>query len=88
MTELIHIAGAQVQVGSRLRQRCSWCGAMLCDYNLECVAVPAGQDPRPALWETGALVAVDGNASWVAEHQDGEEIPGSACARLDDAVTA
>jgi hypothetical protein len=61
---------------------------MLCDYDLERVAVPAGQDPRPALWETGTLVAVNGNVSWVVEHEDGDEIPGSACARLDDAVTA
>lgn len=84
---LVHIAGAQVQVGSRLRQRCSWCGATLCDYDLERVAVPEGQDPRPGMWETGALVEVDGNASWVLEHKDGDEIPDSACARLDDAVT-
>jgi hypothetical protein len=71
----------------RLRQRCSWCGTALCDYDLERAAVPQGQDPRPAMWETGALVQVDGNASWVLDHEDGDEVPGNACARLDDAVT-
>jgi len=84
---ITHIAGAQVRVGSGLRQRCSWCGAMLCDYDLERIAVPVGQDPTPAMWETGRLVTVDGSASWLLEHEDGDEIPADACARLDDAVT-
>lgn len=84
---ITHIAGAQVQVGSRLRQRCSWCGAVLCDYDLTRIAVPAGQDPTPGMWETGRLVEVDGNASWVVEHEEGAEIPANACARLDDEVT-
>jgi hypothetical protein len=84
---ITHIAGAQVQVGSRLRQRCSWCGAVLCDYDLTRIAVLAGQDPTPGMWETGRLVEVDGNASWVVEHEEGAEIPANACARLDDEVT-
>lgn len=87
MTALTHIAGAQVQVGSRIRQRCSWCGAMLCDYDLERIAVLIGQDPTPAMWETGRLIEVGGNASWQLDHEDGDEIPDSACARIDDAVT-
>lgn len=86
-TAITHIAGAHVRVGSRLRQRCSWCGTALCDYDLERIAVPEGQDPRPAMWETGRLVAVDGNASWMLEHEDGADLPGNACGRLDDAVT-
>jgi hypothetical protein len=88
MTAITHIAGVQVQVGSRLRQRCSWCGAVLCDYDLQRIAVLEGQDPRPGMWETGALVEVDGNASFVVEHMDGAELPPEACAQLDDDVTA
>jgi len=88
MTTVIHIAGQQVQVGHLLRQRCSWCGATLCDYDLTRIAVPVGQDPRPAMWETGRLIAVDGNASWVVDHEDGAELPDGACAKLDPEVTA
>jgi len=84
---ITHIAGAQVQVGSRLRQRCSWCGAVLCDYDLTRIAVPEGQDPAPGMWETGRLVEVDGCASWVVEHEEGAELPANACAQLDDEVT-
>jgi hypothetical protein len=85
---ITHIAGVQVQVGSRLRQRCSWCGAVLCDYDLTRIAVPIGQDPTPGMWETGRLVEVDGNLSRVVEHEDGAELPAGACAQLDDEVTA
>lgn len=88
MTALIHIAGVQVQVGPRLRQRCSWCGAVLCDYDLQRIAVPEGQDPRPAMWETGALIKVNGSASFVVEHEEGAELPPEACAQLDHEVTA
>lgn len=75
-----HIAGAQVQVGSHLRQRCSWCGAILGDYDLTRIAVPEGQDPRPGMWETGKLVRVDGPVSWIVEHEEGADLPGDACA--------
>lgn len=94
MTAVIHIAGAQVQVGTHLRQRCSWCGATLCDYELTRIAVYVGEDhdpatpvPTPGMWETGKLIAVDGPASYVVDHIDGAELPDGACALLDDAVT-
>lgn len=79
-----HIAGAQIQVGNRLRQRCSWCGAVLCDYDLERIAVPEGQDPRPAMRGPGCLVRVDGIVSFVVEHEDGAELPEDACTRAGD----
>jgi hypothetical protein len=41
----------------------------------------------PPMWETGRLVAVDGNASYVVDHVDGAELPGGACALLDDTIT-
>lgn len=88
MTAITHIAGHQVQVGSRLRQRCSWCGAVLCDYDLERIAVPEGQDPTPSMWETGKLIRVDGPMSVIVEHEDGAELPPEACAQLDHEVTA
>ncbi len=95
MTAVIHIAGVQVQVGTHLRQRCSWCGATLCDYELTRIAVYVGEDhdpaqpvPTPGMWETGRLVAVDGNAYYVVEHEDGAELPDGACGKLDPVATA
>lgn len=87
MTAVIHIAGPGVQVGQHLRQRCGWCGAVLIECALDRIAVPVGQDPRPGTWGVGALVAVDGPASWVVEHADGDPLPDGACAMLDPAVT-
>lgn len=84
---MIHIAGPYIEVGPLLRQRCGWCGATLLDYDLNRVAVPEGQDPRPATWEMGVLVEVDGNLSTVVPHNDGDQLPDGACARLDPAVT-
>lgn len=75
-----HIAGVAVQVGTRLRQRCSWCPAVLVDYDLTRVAVPAGQDLRPGTWEVGGLVRVDGGVSLLVEHEDGADLPDDACA--------
>lgn len=75
MTAVIHIAGLDIQVGRCLRQRCGWCGAALIDYALNriAVAIPEdGSDPGgPATWRTGALVAVDGGASYAVAHEDG-----------------
>lgn len=84
---IVHIAGPDVQVDSRLRQRCAWCGAILGDYDLDRIAVPEGQDPRPGMWPVCELIEVDGGASWVRPHVDGEELPLNACARIDHEVT-
>ena len=80
VSPVTHIAGAQVEVGSHLRQRCSWCGAMLADYDVARIAVPEGQDPRPGMWETGVLVRVEGPLSVIVKHEDGAELPGDSCA--------
>lgn len=82
---VVHFAGLDLQVGDVLRQRCSWCGALLIDYDLARIAVPEGQDPRPSTWPPGRLVAVDGGASWLLDPTD--RVPAGSCADLDDAVT-
>lgn len=84
---IVHIAGIDIQVNTRLRQRCAWCGAILIDYALDRIAVPEGQDPRPATWAAGELIEIDGNASWVRSHADGEQLPPNACAQIDHEVT-
>lgn len=88
MGGVVHIAGLETQVGGHLRQRCAWCGALLVDYALDRVAVPAGQDPRPATWPAGGLVEVDGNISIVVPHEDGQQLPANACGQLDPEATA
>lgn len=85
---VVHIAGPDIQVGAQLRQRCAWCGAVLIDYDLNRIAVPEGQDPRPSTWPVGELIEVDGPASWVVEHTDGDQLPPNACGQLDHEVTA
>jgi hypothetical protein len=84
---MIHIAGPDIQIDTHLRQRCAWCGAILIDYDLAAIAVPEGQDPRPATWPVGGLVEVDGPAQWRVLQGDGP-LPEGACGRIDPAVTA
>jgi hypothetical protein len=75
-----HIAGAEVQVGSRLRQRCAWCGEVMADYDLQRIAVLEGDDPRPAMWLQGSLVRRDGCAWFVVDHEEGADLPSDSCA--------
>lgn len=84
---IIHIAGHSITIDNRQRQRCAWCGATLLDYDLSFIAVPVGQDPQPATWPTGELVALGGNAAWLVEHKDGDRLPEGACGRIDPDVT-
>lgn len=87
MNGVVHIAGPNVTVGPLTRQRCAWCGALLLDYDLDRIAVPAGQDPAPGMWPVGALVWVDGHVAAIVDHAGGNVLPSEACARLDPAVT-
>lgn len=84
-----HIAGTDILIGGRrLRQRCSWCGAVLLDYDLANVAVQVepGEEPQlPATWPIGRLVRVLGGASTVLAET--EELPADACGKVDDEVT-
>lgn len=91
MTAIVHIAGKQLRVNDRMRQRCSWCGTVLADYDLKrtMVMVQPGEKPAsPAMWEEDAFVAVDGAASWVEPSPGGDRLPDEACALIDDDVTA
>lgn len=99
MARVVHIAGGPLQVGAQLRQRCGWCGAVLIDSDLSRMAMPipegkteeqarADGDLRPATWEPGALVAVEGNHQYVVPHEDNTRLPADACGQLAHAVTA
>lgn len=83
MSVIVHIAGPPVHVGTRLRQLCAWCGFEILYYDLANVAVPVGQDPEPATWGVGVLVAVEGGVQSVREHVDGADLPEDACAVIE-----
>lgn len=87
MSAVIHIAGIHVHINDLLRQRCAWCGAVLADYDLTRVMVPTDQPGPPPTFPVGDLIAVDGNAKWVVDHRDGDQLPEGACARIDPEVT-
>lgn len=74
-----HIAGVLITLDEQLmRQRCAWCDHVLIDYDLSRIAVPVDQPGPPASWEQGALVAVDGGASW-AVGGPGDQLPDDFC---------
>lgn len=82
----IHIAGQQVDIGGRyLRQRCSWCGAVLIDYDLAMMGeVIRPEEPTPPpMWEVGRLVLCDGPLSTLVEHKDGERLPSASCVTVE-----
>lgn len=91
---ITHIAGADVSIGGRrVRQRCSWCGAILLDYDLASMAVAmpdTGEDPEsPGTWPIGRLVRVTGTNPRVTTVLDeSDTLPDDACGRIDDAVTS
>lgn len=91
MAETVHIAGPDILIGDRwLRQRCSWCGYILLDYDLALIAVPEGQDPTPATWERGGLVLVDGAMKTTVDQPEDGRLPASSCVtrELDAAALA
>lgn len=93
---VIHIAGPTIQIGPQRRQRCSWCGAVIDDYDLSrtAVAIQYDEDGKaipwdgPAEWPVGGLVARDGNVTWVIEHNPGvDRLPEGSCGLLPFDVT-
>lgn len=88
MEGTVHIAGDTLTIFGRfMRQRCSWCGIVLVEYDLEKVAVQVG-DPPPGSFSTGALVLVDGGMMAEvplelevdSEGMQSGKLPNNACA--------
>jgi hypothetical protein len=93
-----HLAGPDIEYnhedGVVVRQRCSWCGAVLVDVKSWLVSVPVGQDSTIATWEVGRFVDVvspDGlGGVWSLnpwEHEHEKPIPETACLRMPLEVT-
>lgn len=85
MTEVVHIASQAVRVGDEIRQRCVWCGHVLMEEDLRFIAVEAehAHEPFPT-WPGGGLIGVDGGATYVVDHTDGDPLPSTFCAAPDD----
>lgn len=88
MTGVVHIVGTVVDVGTRTRQCCAWCGVVLIDGDGALGGAEAGHDPRPPHFPPGVLLLVDGHVSMVVDHEDGDPLPDNACAVVDPAATA
>lgn len=98
----VHIAGTVVSMGSLRRQRCSWCGALLQEYDLAAISRPLepGEDPEhpepwePGAWAVGGLVRLSGTFPRVGEAVEPElkdgvpQAPEDSCLVLDRMVTA
>jgi len=88
---VVHIVGVAIEIGPLIRQRCSWCGAVLVDCDLRLMGFEERTPPeerRPATWTSGGLVEIDGNMTTVVDHEDGAVLPANSCGLLDPAVTA
>lgn len=84
MTALTHIAGTRVRVGSRVRQRCGWCGAVLVDEDLGRAAFEEDAGRIAPGWNPSDLVTVNGCGMFAVPLG---VLPSDACARIDDSVT-
>lgn len=78
---LTHIAGVRLDVCGRVVQRCSLCGAKLCDS--EGVAMPLNPDGTPPefpTWPIGRLVQVEaGNPTRYSLLPDSDKLPEDSC---------
>ena len=84
---IVHIAAPWINVASRIRQRCLWCGAVLLDEDMSLVGVHTS-DPSDTAYPTWeGFVARLGGTTWVVEHDDPNSLPEGCCANLDPSVT-
>lgn len=78
---LTHIAGVTLNICGRVIQRCSLCGAKLCDS--EGCAMPLNEDgsaPKFATWETGRLIQVEaGQPTRSSLLPDSDRLPHDSC---------
>lgn len=80
-----------MQIKTRVRQRCCWCGIAIIDQELENTAAVVDEDgnaqPFP-VWAQGALVAQVGGTSWQLPFDPAHDaLPDDCCAAIDPEVT-
>lgn len=78
---LTHIAGVRLDVCGRVVQRCSLCGAKLCDSEGAMMPVgPNGEPPEFLTWPVGRLVQVEaGNPTRSSLLEDTDRLPPDSC---------
>ena len=79
---IVHIAGMGIRIGSKYRQRCAWCEAILIDGDLAEGMIPAGQEPsEPRMYEPNSLidVAKDGPVTQFVVLPPADKLPPNAC---------
>lgn len=94
-TEVIHIAGMSITIGTLLRQRCAWCGALILDEDLSRVAVMGTEDGVEfslPVWPPGGLVAClteeGSGVTWSVDFDPIEDpLPERCCGNIDPEVT-
>jgi hypothetical protein len=81
MNTISHFAGLRMDICGRIIQRCSVCGAKLCDS--EGVMMPLNKDgsaPEFPTWPEGRVVQVTlGNPSRTEVMPDDQRLPKDAC---------
>ena len=98
-----HVAGPPMKCNERVRQRCSWCGAVLIDQDLTLVGMMLNEDgtvPAFPVWGEGDYIRIDGGMRCVVDGAgvpvvddvesvvDPQDVPDDSCLRLDFDVTA
>jgi hypothetical protein len=93
LTGTVHIAGFEITVAERLRQRCAWCGEILIDIELGRVAFQLDDpDKTVPVFPSGKQVLHDGVMWLVLEDLPGE-LPGTvvtdprSCTRVPPELT-
>lgn len=78
---LTHIAGIRMEVCDRVVQRCSLCGAKLCDSEGSAMLVREdGTTPEFPTWPVGRLVQVTaGNPTRYSLLPDTNKLPDDSC---------
>jgi hypothetical protein len=78
---ITHIAGVTLTVCGRKIQRCSLCGAKLCDSENTAMPLnPDGSVPEFPTWPTGRFVQVEaGNPTRSSLLPDSDRLPNDSC---------
>lgn len=85
-SSVTHIAGPAITACGRVIQRCSLCGAKLCDSNnVAIVTTREDQEPKFPTWEVGRLIRVSaGNPTNYMLLEDTDRLPKDTCFDLLD----
>ncbi len=78
---ITHISGVRLDVCGRVIQRCSLCGAKLCDsLNTAMPLNPDGSAPEFPTWPIGRLIQVEtGNPTAYRLLDDTDRLPDDSC---------